>query len=896
MKHIFSLFAALLICTAVWGNAQGHFWLDVEPQNISVTNVQDKFATWLDLPAKTTWKSFRDETDDLGIRHISYRQYVQGYEIGNSIVMVHAKDGKVLVVNGDIMDSKTAAANFPVMVSPLRAAQRVRRMHATGNEAELKIVRVTINGKDVFRYAYEVWKEDMSAIVYVDAETGEIIKTAPRIYSADKLCTGNTMYSGTQTVTCYEDNGKYYLLDDGRNMITLLATFNEYKIDYERIYNAQTTTQFYSYLKEELDNYIDGCSRLYSENANWNMTWKMRLTKVTVDKVKQDSKWYTSGEGTADLFIRLKDSKGNIIYTSNYYTNPTLPFTFNIDADMDLSEPPYKVEVYDYDADNDYDLIDSWKITRIYGDNRSYDWKGSLSSGTYEINSYGYQPMMDAHWGMEKTLDFYKEKLNRNSYDNKGGAVYNIVNPPTDTVLFASLPMNAFAMSSYDPYPMVYGMGFNSSESQLKSYCMSPLVSIDVMAHEFTHIVTAQNGNGGLQYLGESGALNESFSDIIGIAVKNYAKGKNDWYIGSEIMMKVSNMRSMKDPKNGEDGMNPQPDTYLKEYWEDTSCLDDTCDHGGVHTNSGVQNYWFYLLSEGGSGTNDKYDNYTITGIGIDNAVKIAYRNLIYYLPPEATYEDARNGSIQAAKDLYGKDSKAHQATMNAWYAVGVGKAHSGQGGGGNNNCKSFPFKETFASGIGDFTIQNVTLPAELKQVWAWDEAYGMVGKSYDENGKYEAESWLISPCIEIGESGKPVASFLHAAKYFSATSQMTMWISTDYSEGDNPYDAVWNKLTIPKFPSGGNWDYYESGEISLNAYKGEKVHIAFKYTSTDDYAPQWRIKNFNLKYAASTKPQEGLEDVQRDNVQCTKLLIDGQLYILYNGRMYDVQGRVIGN
>ena len=202
---------------------------------------------------------------------------------------------------------------------------------------------------------------------------------------------------------------------------------------------------------------------------------------------------------------------------------------------------------------------------------------------------------------------------------------------------------------------------------------MNPLVSIDIMAHEFTHLVTKQNGNGGLTYLGESGALNESFSDIMGISVKKYATERNDWQIGTDVMIYASNLRSMKNPNNSWDGFKPQPDTYNGLHWVNVT---DTTDHGGVHINSRVQNYWFYLLSEGGSGANDIGNNFKVNKIGMDKAVQIAYRNLIYYLTPDATFEDSRNGSIQAAIDLYGKASQEHQAVVNAWYAVGVGEEY----------------------------------------------------------------------------------------------------------------------------------------------------------------------------------------------------------------------------
>lgn len=116
-----------------------------------------------------------------------------------------------------------------------------------------------------------------------------------------------------------------------------------------------------------------------------------------------------------------------------------------------------------------------------------------------------------------------------------------------------------------------------------------------------------------------------------------------------------------------EDG---QPDTYLGTSW-----YSGTMDNGGVHYNSGVANYWFYLLSVGGSGTNDNGDVFNVDSLGIDVAAQIAYRALSVYLTSTSQYFDARLATIQAASDLYGDCSNEMVQTANAWYAVGVGMA-----------------------------------------------------------------------------------------------------------------------------------------------------------------------------------------------------------------------------
>ena len=116
-----------------------------------------------------------------------------------------------------------------------------------------------------------------------------------------------------------------------------------------------------------------------------------------------------------------------------------------------------------------------------------------------------------------------------------------------------------------------------------------------------------------------------------------------------------------------------QPDTYKGTKW-----YTGTGDSGGVHTNSGVLNHWFYILTEGKTGTNDIGSAYAITGIGIDKAAKIAYRLESVYLSASSNYANARTYGIQAATDLYGTGSAEVIATTNSFYAVGIGAAYVG--------------------------------------------------------------------------------------------------------------------------------------------------------------------------------------------------------------------------
>jgi hypothetical protein len=212
---------------------------------------------------------------------------------------------------------------------------------------------------------------------------------------------------------------------------------------------------------------------------------------------------------------------------------------------------------------------------------------------------------------------------------------------------------------------MTYGDGGTSG-----STTYTPLTALDVCGHEITHGVTERTS--GLIYSKESGAMNEGFSDIFGTAIEFYAKGAaGNWQIGENI---GAAFRSMSNPNQFN-----QPDTYGGTYWVNTtSCSpNNNNDQCGVHTNSGVLNFWFYLLSQGGNGTNDIGSVYTVSGLGIDAAAAIAYRTNTVYLTGSSTYANARTYAIQSATDLYGAGSAQVIATTNAWYAVGVGAAYN---------------------------------------------------------------------------------------------------------------------------------------------------------------------------------------------------------------------------
>ncbi len=217
----------------------------------------------------------------------------------------------------------------------------------------------------------------------------------------------------------------------------------------------------------------------------------------------------------------------------------------------------------------------------------------------------------------------------------------------------------------------------------------------DIMGHEFTHGVTQASAN--LVYNKESGALNESFSDIFGEMVESWSEGSCDYLVGADR----GAIRSFINPN-----LYGDPDTYNgTNYVTTVGCVPANAnDQCGVHTNSGVQNRYFHLLSEGGSGTTDFGVAYNVTGISRFKARQIQYRALTFYLNSSSQFIDARAASLAAAWDLYGQCSQEIISVGDAWHAVGV-ESQSAQFS--KNFCGNYPASGTFMQAISLATAAN---------------------------------------------------------------------------------------------------------------------------------------------------------------------------------------------
>jgi zinc metalloprotease ZmpA len=283
------------------------------------------------------------------------------------------------------------------------------------------------------------------------------------------------------------------------------------------------------------------------------------------------------------------------------------------------------------------------------GGNYTIDMKLKTSGGTVfldsdnvwgtGLSSNSQSAAADAHYGVQVTFDYFKNVHGRNGIANDGRGSYNRVH-------YSRRYNNAFWSDSC--FCMTYGDGDGS--------ILSPLVSLDVAAHEMSHGVTSRTAR--LVYSGESGGLNEATSDIFGAAAEFYANNANDagdWLIGEKIYLGSRGyLRSMSNPRG--DGAS------IDHYSQYRSGMD-------VHYSSGLGNHFFYLLSAGGT---NKTSNQTVAGIGIAKAEKIWYRALTAYMTTGTTYAQARTATLNAAADLYGAGSAEQSAVAATWTACGV--------------------------------------------------------------------------------------------------------------------------------------------------------------------------------------------------------------------------------
>ncbi len=280
-----------------------------------------------------------------------------------------------------------------------------------------------------------------------------------------------------------------------------------------------------------------------------------------------------------------------------------------------------------------------WSIdafdTSPENDNFTYD---HLVSGN---NTWNNPTAVSAHYNGGIAYEYFKNTFGRESINGQGGNIVSIINVSEGS---GDDMDNAF----WNGQAMFYGNGDQVFNAPLAK-------ALDVAGHEMSHGVIQSEAN--LEYQYESGALNESFADIFGAMID-----RDDWDIGEEVanpsIFPTGTMRSMSDPNNGGNSSDFywQPKHVNEQYTGSQ-------DNGGVHINSGIPNYAYYLFA---------------TSVGKETAEEVFYDVLTNYLVASSQFVDLRYAVVQACTQTYGANSNQVAAANSAFDAVGI----SGSGGG----------------------------------------------------------------------------------------------------------------------------------------------------------------------------------------------------------------------
>lgn len=275
--------------------------------------------------------------------------------------------------------------------------------------------------------------------------------------------------------------------------------------------------------------------------------------------------------------------------------------------------------------------------------------------------------VVDAHTYAGYTYDFYFKRFGRRGLDGNDLPLISLVHPVRreDQALYPENIVDIFFVNAFyaGDGVMVYGEGLPEGQTFFGQSFNFFAGALDVVTHELTHGVTQYTSN--LVYQGESGALNESFSDMMGTGAEFFFQTPGDGplradYLLAEDIATPGGIRSMANPRAFGD-----PDHYTTRFTGPE-------DNGGVHINSGIPNHVYFLAIEGGTNRTSGLAVQGVGGANREQIDKVMYRAFAQMMPARATFSVARQVTLQSARDLYGAGGAVERALTQAWTAVGV--------------------------------------------------------------------------------------------------------------------------------------------------------------------------------------------------------------------------------
>lgn len=309
-----------------------------------------------------------------------------------------------------------------------------------------------------------------------------------------------------------------------------------------------------------------------------------------------------------------------------------------------LNRPGLQREVFKYEPPAAPGNDVKERVSRVLG---KFFLTGNTPGEIVPVRMEGQAPVgsvsaNEAYDNAGHTFNFFKSVMGRFSIDDKGMPIRAVTHQ-------GDLTEDGDVRQMANAY-------YRNSDKHIrfgKSGSMR-FTSTTITGHELAHGVTAHTA--GLVYSGQSGALNEHFSDVFGVAIAHWKDGATvdhaSWDIGGDgfelTSSRRSPIRSMANPAaQGQPG-------HMNDYVHTES------DHGGVHSNSGIPNRAFYVAAK------------AMGGNVWERAAKVWYVALRDYLDEDADFAKCARATVHVAKQIYGDGSREHLAVKTGWKAVGI--------------------------------------------------------------------------------------------------------------------------------------------------------------------------------------------------------------------------------
>jgi bacillolysin len=526
------------------------------------------------------------DNDEVGQAHVRMQQKYNGIPVWGSEVIVHEKQGRIELMNGNYFPTPSLAKTTPTVLQ----------------EAAENTVKTDLETKGSFKVLDENSKK------YI--EGGEQFRSELVIFHVEDKTYGEKL---VWHVTSYSD----------------MLHRHEYFVDAE---NGKVLNSYGSSCNLVGHLHLDGEKPIKTATETTVLTEKGQNTDGTSRNNRE------GGNEAENLELPLAD--GKTVATS----------TDLFDLTRTINTYQVATKYYLIDASRSmFNATNSTMPNKPVGVIQTFDYKNTDDGPAYYIssttNTWTDKKGVSAHYNSGKTFEYFLSTHGRNSLNGTGGNIESFINVTDGGAQMDNAYWNGEAM--------FYGNGKDVFASLPKA--------LDVAGHEISHGVVQNTAN--LRYQGESGAMNESFADIFGAMID-----RDDWKMGEDIIkdrvtFPTGALRDLSNPNNGGTSFRNasyQPNHYNARYTG-------TEDEGGVHLNSGITNYAFYLFANNAA-------------VGKDKAEKVYYRALSKYLVASSKFIDLRAAVEQCCKDLYPTETALLTAAQNAFTQVGIGTGGSTTG------------------------------------------------------------------------------------------------------------------------------------------------------------------------------------------------------------------------